>query len=427
MRIIGNLLRKEVKELVTPQMFVPFLTIMVIFFFIGRGIRGEREKASAPQKVLVGDYDQSDLSKEIIESLKQGLNIIETDDDEVAILDRAKKEGISLVIVIPKDLAKQLADKETTEITLYNLVKGFSATQAMRGIRVMSYFQSINNRIATDYLKKAYPAADPEKLRTPLHTKEYIMVKDKIAEGNPRMLQGIVLSQFFIIPIILLMTIIYVSQMIAVSIGQEKENKTLETLLTVPIKRVQIVIGKMLGVVVVALIIAGISMFAFGYYMGSFGDVSQTARQVGSDLMQQLGLGIGIEGIGLIVLSLFLAILSALSLATLLAVFSDDAKSAQAAITPLMILCLIPYFFTLLFDVETASLPIKIIVYLIPFAYPFLTPKALIFGNYTLIIFGYIYMALFSAVTIILAARIFNSDRILTAKLRFRRLRLKRE
>ena len=177
----------------------------------------------------------------------------------------------------------------------------------------------------------------------------------------------------------------------------------------------------MLGAVVVALIIASIFLFAFGYYMGSFGEFTQAARQIGGNLTEQLGLGIKLESVLLIALSLFLAILSALALATLLAIFSDDAKSAQAAITPLMILCLIPYFFTMLFDIETASLPIKIIVYLIPFSYPFLTPKALIFGNYTMIILGFIYMALFSIVTIIIAARIFNSDRILTAKLRFRR------
>jgi ABC-2 type transport system permease protein len=422
MRVIGNLIWKEVKELLTRQLLIPFIAIMVLFLFIGRAIRGEKEKAKSPQRVLVADFDHSPMSQDIIQTFKSsGLIVVEAAGDKESVLKQAKHEGIALAIIIPAGLSQKLSNLETAEITVYNLIKGLSVTRAIRGIKLKTILQAINKNIAADHLKKAFPGVVPENLQSPLRTKEYVVIKNKSAEGSPEMLEGLLMSQTFMIPIILLITIIYVSQMIAASIGQEKENKTLETLLTVPIKRVQIVLGKMLGAVVVALIIASIFLFAFGYYMGSFGEFTQAARQIGGNLTEQLGLGIKLESVLLIALSLFLAILSALALATLLAIFSDDAKSAQAAITPLMILCLIPYFFTMLFDIETASLPIKIIVYLIPFSYPFLTPKALIFGNYTMIILGFIYMALFSIVTIIIAARIFNSDRILTAKLRFRR------
>lgn len=422
MRVLRNLLKKEVKELLTRQLLIPFITIMVLFLIIGRAIRGEKQKASVPQTILVADFDHSQFSQNIIQTFESsGLNVVEATGDKESVLRQAKNEGISLAVIIPEGLSQKLSNLETGDIIVYNLIKGMSLTQAIRGIKLKTILQTINNNFAADHLKKAYPGVVPENLQSPLRTKEYIVIKERSAEGSPEMLEGLLMSQTLMIPIILLITIIYVSQMIAASIGQEKENKTLETLLTVPIKRVQIVLGKMLGAVVVALIVASIFLFAFGYYMSSFGEFAQAARQIGGNLTEQLGLGIKVESVILIALSLFLAILSALALATLLAIFSDDAKSAQAAITPLMILCLIPYFFTMLFDIETASLPIKIIVYLIPFSYPFLTPKALVFGNYTVIIFGFIYMALFSIVTIIIAARIFNSDRILTAKLRFRR------
>jgi ABC-2 type transport system permease protein len=64
---------------------------------------------------------------------------------------------------------------------------------------------------------------------------------------------------------------------------------------------------------------------------------------------------------------------------------------------------------------------VKVLIYAIPFSYPFLTPNAVMFGNYGLIFAGYGYMALFAAACIVIAARIFATDRILTAKLRFRR------
>jgi ABC-2 type transport system permease protein len=120
---------------------------------------------------------------------------------------------------------------------------------------------------------------------------------------------------------------------------------------------------------------------------------------------------------------LFLAVVCGLSLATLLAIFADDAKSAQMSITPLMMLVMIPYFLGIFINIEAASLPIKILMYAIPFAYPFLMPKAILFGNYGLVFFGFGYMALFATVCIFVAARLFSSDRLLTAKLRWLRWR----
>jgi ABC-2 type transport system permease protein len=245
-----------------------------------------------------------------------------------------------------------------------------------------------------------------------------------VAEGNAQLLEGLMFSQTLLIPIVLLMVIIYASQMIAASIGQEKENKTLETLLTVPINRVSIILGKMLGAAAVAVIISVLFTGATSYYMTSFGAdeaVRESAGKFDTSILAQLDLGMTAQSFAFVGIALFLAVLCALSLATLLAVFADDAKSAQMTVTPLMMLVMIPYFFGMLFDVETASLPVKIVMFAIPFSYPFLTPKAVLFGNYGLVFWGYGYMAAFAAACIVIAARIFTTDRILTAKLRFRR------
>jgi ABC-2 type transport system permease protein len=50
-------------------------------------------------------------------------------------------------------------------------------------------------------------------------------------------------------------------------------------------------------------------------------------------------------------------------------------------------------------------------------------PKALMFGNYGLVFAGFGYMALFAAACIFIAARLFSTDRVLTAKLRWLRWR----
>ncbi|MEO0004468.1 MAG: ABC transporter permease [candidate division WOR-3 bacterium] len=423
MRILGTIILKEMRELLTRKMLLPFFAIMVLFLFIGRAIRGERKKASAPQRALVLVQEESEIGDTIISRLQQsGLLITNISEPKEQAITRAQKENFPLLIVLPESIDERLKRFEPATIETYTVIKGFSFAQTMRGVKIKSALGQINSWLAQRHLQTLAPEFNPENIENPLKTSEYVVLKGRLAPGTPELIQGVVIAQTFLIPIVLLMVIIYASQMIAASIGQEKENKTLETLLTVPISRVSIVLGKMLGAAIAAFAISAIFMGAMAYYTTAFSERPQQ-MPIDTNIASTLDLNLTPEGMILIGITLFLAILAALALATLLAVFSEDAKSAQAAIAPLMILCLVPYFFTMFFDIQTLSLPLKIFVLAIPFSYPFLVPQALIFGNYPLIIFGLVYITLFAALTVFIAARLFNSDLILTAKLRYRRRR----
>ncbi len=422
MRNVVAILVKEARELLTPQMLVPFVAVMVLFIFIGRAIRGERARSMRAQTVFIADQDGSALAAEIVASFRAGnMAAVPVSGDQNEALSLAREAGVSWLVVIPAGLADSVAAMRPAEVEVYNIIRGFSLTQTMRGISIKTLLDQVNSRITERHLARAYPDVAPAQLRNSVRPREYVMVKDKLAEGNARMLEGLVMSQTFLIPIVLLMVIIYSSQMIAASMGQEKENKTLETLLTVPVSRVTIVIGKMLGAALVALVISSVFLVAMTYYAGSWAEEMPVPTGASISILSQLDIGMTLRSYIMVGIALFLAVLCALSLATLLAIFADDAKTAQMTITPLMMLVMVPYFFSMLFDIETTSLPVRLLVYAIPFAYPFLTPKAVFFGNYGLVFAGYVYMAAFAAVCIIVAARIFNTDRVLTAKLRFRK------
>jgi len=423
MRVVTNIIVKEARELLTPQMLMPFVAIMVVFIFIGRAIRGERAKSSRPQSVIVADNDRTAMSDSVVAALETDrTTVIPARGSLDEVLSLAREAGVSWLVVIPESLESRVGSLQTAQIQIYNVFSGFSITQMERSLKLKTVLDQANKRLAQAYLERAYPGVNPENLRSPLRTTEYVVVRDRVARGSADVLSGLVMSQTFMIPIVLLMVLIYSSQMIAASIGQEKENKTLETLLTVPIKRTSIVIGKMVGAALVALVVSGIFMVAMVYWTGSLGaEMSAPAGAADSSALSELGLTLGPESYVLLAVGLFLAVVCGLSLATLLAIFADDAKSAQMSITPLMMLVMIPYFLGIFLNVEAASLPIKILMYAIPFAYPFLMPKAILFGNYGLVFFGFGYMALFAAACIFVAARLFSSDRVLTAKLRFRR------
>jgi len=114
---------------------------------------------------------------------------------------------------------------------------------------------------------------------------------------------------------------------------------------------------------------------------------------------------------------LFFAILVAISIALILGAFAENVRAVQSLLTPLMLMLMLPYFLVLFMDIEAASPALKWLVYAIPFSHPFMAGPNLFLGNYTMVWAGIAYEAVWVAVFLVLAARIFSSDRILTMKL----------
>jgi len=84
-----------------------------------------------------------------------------------------------------------------------------------------------------------------------------------------------------------------------------------------------------------------------------------------------------------------------------------------------MFMVMIPYFISLFADINTVSLPVKLLIWAIPFSHPFLVSQNLYLGNTGMIVGGLAYMLVVFVVLVVFAARVFSTDRILTMKLRF--------
>jgi ABC-2 type transport system permease protein len=66
-------------------------------------------------------------------------------------------------------------------------------------------------------------------------------------------------------------------------------------------------------------------------------------------------------------------------------------------------------------------LAIKAVLFAIPYSQPIIASKAVVLGDYTTVIFGIIYVAAFTVVIMYIASRLFATEKILTAKLKFKR------
>jgi ABC-2 type transport system permease protein len=423
MKRFTNLLRKEIKELVTKQLIISLAFTVLLFNFIGQVSKKEVQKAIGVQTISALDLDGSAASQGLLKGLESARFKIldQSGKTKDQAIETARAGESKLLLVIPAGFGDSLTELKPSEIETYSFMRSFSLIGARGQVVVQSVISALNEALSNNFLKEKLPDLDPQSLKRPIKSKDFVVVRDRMAEGSANMVAGLISQQSLLIPVVLMMIVMYSSQMVISAVAMEKQNKTLETLLTVPIKRTSIITAKMLAAGLVGLISAGVYMFAFKGFVGGIGEEAARAgaQMGGAALMQKLGLTFNTTGYIVLGLSLFLAILVALALAMILGVLAEDFRSAQNMIMPLMFMVMIPYFISLFADINSVSLPVKIFILAIPFSHPFLVSQNLYLGNFGMIAAGLGYMLLVFVVLVVFAARVFSTDKILTMKLRF--------
>lgn len=396
------LLKKEIRELLTPYTFLPLIITVIIFALLGKIVSSETDKLKAPQNLIVLDQDQTAISKGIQETLtKSNFKVNTVDLSQEAALQETKQRKFKALLVIPEGFEASLTSGKPKKLITYNILSNFSMVGTQGGQTLKAALAALN-----------VPA-------NPILTNDHVVVKDRQAAVSLDQVMGFVSSQSYFIPIILFIIIIFAAQMIATSIASEKENKTLETLLSSPVSRKYIVSAKLLSAGLVALLFASVYVFSMRYYMngvsgGALGaNLSETAKQA----INQLGLSFNTPDYIALGISLFFGILSALAIALILGAFAEDVKGVQSVITPLMVLVIIPYFLVMFLDFTTLPKYALWLIYAIPFSHPFLAVQNLLLHNYWPVIYGVIYQAVVFLIFVYLASWIFASDQILTLKL----------
>jgi ABC-2 type transport system permease protein len=119
--------------------------------------------------------------------------------------------------------------------------------------------------------------------------------------------------------------------------------------------------------------------------------------------------------------TLFVTLLAGLALAVILSAFADDVRGATALVGYIYPLIFIPSFALIYVDVNLLPLPIQAVLFAIPFSQPVIASKAVIAGDYLTVALGIVYVTAFTLVVMYVASRLFATEKILTAKLRFRR------
>lgn len=405
------LIKKEIKELITPGAILSVVVMAMVFGMMGNMVGGIRDELSTKPKVGYIDYDNGTLSDIAISVLHNYTEIIYNGSDIEKGLKKVEDEGAVALLIFYSNFTENIYHNKSSLIEVHWIMYGAGIGDTISTSVVERLISLMNENISKSLIEKE-SGLDPTVTLHPTYMNETTSIKGVETKGiSPQQLSAILSSQSIMVPIIMMMVIMMTGGMVLSSMGMEKENKTLETLLTLPIKRRTIVAGKLVGCAIVGLIMAGIYMIGFVYYMNSL-----TAT---TDLnLEEFGLTMKIQDYILFGLSLFTALLAGLALCMLLGTFVKNFKSAQTLTLPVAALAMIPMFIIMFRDYDTSPIFIKALLFIIPFSHPMMAGRALIFGEYLFVIAGILYSSIFAIIMVSISVWIFNSDRLLVGRIK---------
>ncbi len=420
-----NLFQKELKELINGQMIMSLVVILAMLFIMGNitesAINDVTEEANNP-KINISDRDDTDFTRSLIEILESSgaeITTFDTIGDDYA--DILSDNDIKNIIILPEGFTETLENGEKPELITASRMTS-AATMSNISTGTSGAVSLIQSCIADTIAKNSGMSSEQfELMENPIILTDNTVVDDKSASTSVDNIISKISLQNMILPIIVFLLIMMTSQSLISSISNEKIDKTLETLLSAPVSRSSIIIAKMLAAAVVALINAGVYMVGFsGFIKSSFIQTENIISGVTisvDDAITQLGLSLSSGDYVLVGLQLFMTIMICLSVSIMLGALVNDTKSSQTVIMPVMMLAMIPYIISMLTDINSLPMVIRIFVYAIPFTHTFSGIPNLMFGNTTIFFGGLIYQIVVLVICMFFALKLFKSDKILTISL----------
>lgn len=413
---LSNITKKEIRELLTPATFIPIIIVALIFATMGNSMEGIEKQATEPPTIGVITADNGNLgaiASSLLHTRAKAVYNSTSPADLQNGLETVKKRNGMAVIVIPGNFTERITQGKQGTIQIYWIMKGAGIMDTISSSALESLISYINTNISKELISEN-TSVNASFVLAPTQRVETTYFKNREFVGlSPNTISGMLTSQSMLIPLVMMMIIIMAGSMVITSMALEKENKTLETLLTLPVKRTSIVSGKIIAAAAIGLILAVIYMLGMQYYFAGM------TISIGVDLAS-FDLVLTTTDFILIGISLFITLIAGLSLCMLLGTFAKNYKSAQTLTFPITMLAMIPMFITMFADFDTLPLAMKILTFAIPFSHPMMAPRALLFQDYTLVLAGIVYVTVFALVTISIVVWVFKTDRLLTGTTRFK-------
>jgi sodium transport system permease protein len=398
-RNIGIVYRKELTEalrdrrtlistIIVPLLLFPVLSVG--FGALAVALVG-KAKEETPKVMILGGQD----SPTVLAGIKklEKIEVVPTTDNWK---EQIVNKEIRASVEIPSGFQSDIAAQKSATVTIYN------------------YKSELKSEFATDKIDK--------------YLKDYRdgIVKDRLAAKNldvavlkpfevkqenvapPEKVSGAAIGGIIGYMVILLCMTGGMVPAMDLTAG-EKERGTMETILSSPISRMQLVLGKFLLVLTAALATAALAVLSMGIsfnVLGQYTSKPGAAQSEASELVLHLGLK---TVLSVFLMALPVAVLFSAALMTI-ALFAKTYKEAQSYISPMTFIVIIPAVAAMLPGVELTSK-----LALVPILGTSLLCKELVAGTYHWNLIALIFASncVYAAVALFLAIKMFRRESVL--------------
>ncbi len=430
-RGLGKIVVKEVKEMSRdPRILLGMiLAPLIIFPLMGLMFSASSEAVQQSVRTMsigVADFDQGSVAKNLTDYLRLYGNVGIQDmmaPSFQQIVARAQESNVSAVIVIPEGFTKNITDGLSGHLQVYGVFRGGGVAGSVGFSMVQGLVSAFTQNLTMQIVQQEFPQ-NPGFVLNPISVTQGSVIQGNPVNVQPDALFSIVQSQLIGFPLAIFMLIILAMQLAATSVAAEKEEKTLETLMSLPLNRFTLLVGKLVGSTIIAAIGAVATIVGVIYYIGSFSFAgpAQTSVDLAAIGLTPSPLGYLILGV-----SVFVSLLCALAVAIVVSVFAEDVRGAQSLLgfvyTPLVL----PIFVLMFADINTLPLALRVFMLALPFTHPVLASQAMMTGDYLTPVLGIAYVLVLTTVILYIASRIFATEKILTMRLSLGRKKVKPE
>ena len=428
------LVEKEVKDLLRdPRIYIglmiPIIMLPLIGFVMSTAIQSAADVTTGNLTIALIDYDGTNASKNFTSLLdNMGLNIVDVNNGSLdKALEEARTFGSKALLIIPKGFEENLLSLGKVNVEVYSIVESVGISSAGVQSAIDGFLDMSSETLSAMLISKLAPGIEPDIIRNPLNVTRYTVIKDIVVQVPPQALFGqLMIGYGIMIPMVLFILAIIVTQIAATATAVENEEKTLETLLTFPVTRYDILMAKLLGSSIVA-VLGGV-MFTVGFliYFQGLSSLQSSGFGVG-DLYKALP-SPPPETYVVLTISLILSIFFITSLGIVIGALSSDVRMSGSLLGIVLIPVLIPFLLIIYGDLKSLPLAFQLFAYALPTSYPMIMAKEMITSTIPVeVLYGIPYSAAITLVVLYATSKLLAPEKLLTLQHKLKLKRIKRK
>jgi len=428
------LVEKEVKDLLRdPRIYigliVPIIMLPLIGFAMSIAMRSSTEVAMRDLKIALIDYDGTETSGSFVSlltSMGLKLPVVSGDSLDEAVRE-AEKLGSKGLLIIPRGFEEDLLNFGRVRVEVYSIVESVGIGSVGAYSAIDSALKTASDMLSAMLISKLAPGVEPDVIRNPLNVTRYTIIKNRVLRVPPQALFGqLMIGYGVMVPMVLFILAITITQIAATATAVENEEKTLETLLTFPVTRYDILLAKLLGSSVVAVL--GSIFFTAGFLLYFQGMFEMQGLDVGvGDVLQSLPPPPP-ETYLVLALSLVLSILFITSLGIVIGALSSDVRMSSSLLGIVIIPVLVPSMLIMYGDLKALPLGLQLFAYALPTSYPMIMAKEMITSTIPVeVLYGIPYSATLTLIVLYATSKLLVPEKLLTLQYKLSLRRKKRK